>query len=209
MSTELDLSVYRDLPGTALIMGGNWDPRAAPDELLLSPESMIRMVAFGVLAKEGIFSRGIITAGLTRGPAETPEAEEQHRFLDRHFRGLEVEILEEGLGHTTRDDAVYTRSMLSAEDVNTPKALITTKDYAKRQAETFEEERFSVVPVVAEPIAASYSAEWANYVRRYQRSGRRIGVAIKELGLKGLKAVNLDNYAIEKITERSRPYAHE
>jgi hypothetical protein len=193
-----------DIPRTALVMGGNWDLNTPPEDLILSPESQIRVLALGALVMRGLVGEAIFTAGLTRGPDKIPEAEVQHKFFRKNFPDLRPKLHEESFGPTTKADAIYTRDIVEELGLKGPYSLVTTKAFAKRQTKIFEREGFEVVPVVAEPLAASLSPEHAEFVHNYRHSPRYAKVVLSEAVLRAVQFVDPDSHITEFLASRSR-----
>lgn len=191
-----------DIPATALVMGGNWDKRY-PDSLLLSPESIMRVRALGVLGMYDKVDTAIFCGGLTR--AGVREAAQQHNLFEAEFPGIELHVLEEDKGHTTKWDAEYTAQLVEEVGLTNPFTLVTSKDYIKRQTRVFERRGFEIVPVAAEPLVSTLSSARQTEVRRYMRSAWRVKLAASETVLLGLDYIDPDSKVTEWLAGRLRP----
>lgn len=197
---------YAGIPSTALVMGGNWENPRSEDNLLLSNESRMRVLALGVLASNELVDAAIFTAGLTHGSPATPESSVQRSYLLEQFPRLSpIRLLEEDLGHTTRMDAIYTAELIAQEGSTGPFTLITSQAFLKRQTKVFEREGFDIEPVAAEPLVASLSDEYRACVRRYVRSPRNLKIHISEAILRGLGVIDPESKITEWLATRSRP----
>jgi hypothetical protein len=210
MSSGVQVHQLENIPPIALVMGGDWDTTRPKDQLILSQESWMRVMALGYLGTNGIVDTAIFAAGLTRGPNNTPEATAQHELLLEEFPDLKgrLKILEEDLGHTTKKDAIYTRELIEREtdfDISDPLAFISSEAFMRRQIRVFQRQGFSnLVPVVAEPLVAAISPEYAGVVRRYKHSLRYAGIVAVQTGLLGLQLIDRDSILTEALTARSR-----
>jgi len=175
---------------TIIILGAGTRPNHRGEMTGLTFDSKLRVLAGGLIAREGKAKQIILTGGKTAGPENPSEAEVMKTYLLKKYPQLdESTIITEDASFNTIENSRHVAKLLG--ESGDKLILLVTNDYhLLRASKNFENQGVIVAEIPAENIVSSRSKSHEQLIQRYLGSCEIKKKRSIEAILRGITAID-------------------
>lgn len=173
-----------------IILGAGTRPNYQGEMTSLTFDSKLRVLAGGLIAREGKTKQIILTGGKTAGPENPSEAEVMKKYLLKKYPQLnDSTIITEESSFDTIENSRHVAELLKG---NTNKLiLLITNDYhLLRASKNFENQGINVAEIPAENMVSLRSESHEKLIQRYLGSCEIKKKRSIEAILRGITAID-------------------
>jgi len=204
---EIEDEESPEIPKTfryAIILGSGMKLDPNGETIGLTLDSKLRVLAGGLLAREGKVNELILTGGKTAGADNPSEAETMKLYLLRKYPDLaDFPIRLEETSIDTATNAEFTSEMLRG-DSEGPILLITNDYHMLRASKNFQNQGLNIEEMPAEEIVSERSSHHERFIREYLRSCEIKKKQAIEVALRGMMKLDPKGKLLTALAHKLR-----